>query len=60
MYFLVLRVQKSFLSKSQLPNSLLGKLQGLGIRSFAHLLIFSFHSNQMNDCERFTQIAQDK
>ena len=27
---------------------------GLGIRSFAH------RSNQMSDCERFAQIAQDK
>ena len=25
-----------------------------------HLLIRSFRSNQMNDCERFAQIAQDK
>ena len=38
---------------------------GLGIRSFAHsfiahLLIRSFCSNQMSDCEQFTQIAQDK
>ena len=41
---------------------------GLGIRSFAHhsfahlliLLICSFRSNQMSDCERFAQIAQDK
>ena len=31
--------------------------QGLGIRSFAHR---SFRSNQMSDCERFAQIAQDK
>ena len=30
------------------------------ICSFAHLLICSFRSNQMSDCERFTQIAQDK
>ena len=40
-------------------------LSGLGIRSFthcsfAHLLIRSFCSNQMSNCERFTQIAQDK
>ena len=38
---------------------------GLGIRSFAHpsfahLLIRSFHSNLMSDCERFAPIAQDK
>ena len=26
----------------------------------AHLLIRSFYSNQMSDCERFAQIAQDK
>ena len=26
----------------------------------AHLLILSFPSNQMSDCERFAQIAQDK
>ena len=26
----------------------------------AHLLIHSFRSNQMSDCERFAQIAQDK
>ena len=26
----------------------------------AHSLIRSFCSNQMSDCERFTQIAQDK
>ena len=26
----------------------------------AHLLISSFRSNQMSDCERFAQIAQDK
>ena len=26
----------------------------------AHLLILSFRSNQMSDCERFAQIAQDK
>ena len=32
----------------------------LGICSFAHLLICSFRSNQMSDCERFAQIAQDK
>ena len=25
-----------------------------------HLLIHSFRSNQMSDCERFTQMAQDK
>ena len=25
----------------------------------AHLLICSFRSNQMSDCERFAQIAQD-
>ena len=35
------------------------------IRSFAHslithLLICSFRSNQMSDCERFAQIVQDK
>ena len=27
---------------------------------FAHSLIHSFSSNQMSDCERFTQIAKDK
>ena len=27
---------------------------------FAHSLICSFRSNQMSDCERFAQIAQDK
>ena len=27
---------------------------------FAHLLICSFSSNQMSNCERFAQIAQDK
>ena len=26
----------------------------------AHLLIHSFRSNQMSDCERFAQITQDK
>ena len=30
------------------------------IRSFAHSLIRSFCPNQMGDCERFAQIAQDK
>ena len=35
---------------------------GLGICLLAHrlLLIGSFHSNQMSDCELFAQIAQDK
>ena len=42
-----------------------GCVPGLVICSFAHsliphLLICSFCSNQMSDCERFTQIAQDK
>ena len=27
---------------------------------FANLLIRSFRSNQMSDCEQFAQIAQDK
>ena len=37
-------------------------LSGLGIRSFTHrsLLICSFLSNQISNCERLTQIAQDK
>ena len=48
--------------KSRAGNSL---ICSFAHRSFAHsliahLLIRSFRSNQMSDCERFTQIAQDK
>ena len=35
-------------------------IRSLLIRSFAHLLICSNRSDQMSDCERFAQIAQDK
>ena len=56
-------VQKKFiLTQKGKPSSLLvyflvSLWTGLGLRSS---LICSYRSNQMRDCERFTQIAQDK